>query len=88
MTEKNQPGAAYRTYPQALVKRRLPALMNAERFSLEQAAHNRDRYERLLRVVKRRGRSLGDILVREGLAHIWRGRRESWCGPRRAQITG
>ncbi len=60
-------------------QQRLHNLMNAERFSLVQGARNRDRYGRLLRTVKRGGRSLGAILVEEGLAHIWHGRRESWC---------
>jgi endonuclease YncB( thermonuclease family) len=39
-----------------------------------------DRYGRKLRVVTRNGRSLGDILVAEGLARRWDGRRRSWCG--------
>jgi len=39
----------------------------------------RDRYGRLLRVVVRNGRSIGDQLVAEGLARTWSGRREPWC---------
>jgi len=39
-----------------------------------------DRYGRKLRVVKRDGRSLGEILVAEGLARRWDGARRSWCG--------
>lgn len=39
-----------------------------------------DRYGRKLRVLVRSGRSLGDILVSEGLARTWTGRREPWCG--------
>ncbi len=38
-----------------------------------------DRYGRKLRVLVRDGRSLGDILVSEGLARTWSGRREPWC---------
>ena len=38
-----------------------------------------DRYGRKLRVVVRVGRSLGVILVSEGLARTWCGRREPWC---------
>jgi micrococcal nuclease len=38
-----------------------------------------DRYGRKLRVLIRDGRSLGDILVSEGLARTWSGRREPWC---------
>lgn len=38
-----------------------------------------DPYGRKLRVLMRDGRSLGDILVSEGLARTWSGRREPWC---------
>jgi endonuclease YncB( thermonuclease family) len=38
-----------------------------------------DRYGRKLRVLVRDGRSLGDVLVAEGLARTWSGRREPWC---------
>jgi endonuclease YncB( thermonuclease family) len=31
-------------------------------------------------VLVRDGRSLGDILVSEGLARTWSGRRQPWCG--------
>jgi endonuclease YncB( thermonuclease family) len=40
---------------------------------------DRDRYGRLLRVVLRDGRSLGDILIVEGLARRWNGARRPWC---------
>ena len=39
-----------------------------------------DKYGRKLRVIERNGRSLGDILVAEGLARRWNGVRRSWCG--------
>ena len=38
-----------------------------------------DKYGRKLRVLIRDGRSLGDILVSEGLARTWTGRRQPWC---------
>ncbi|THK37643.1 thermonuclease family protein [Ensifer sp. MPMI2T] len=38
-----------------------------------------DQYGRKLRVLVRDGRSLGDLLVEEGLARTWSGRREPWC---------
>jgi len=38
-----------------------------------------DCYGRKLRVLVRDGRSLGDILVSEGLARTWSGRRGPWC---------
>ena len=60
---------------------RLITLLNAGPFDLATAgSRDRDRYGRLLRVVTRRGRSLGQKLVAEGLAETWKGRRSSWCG--------
>lgn len=38
-----------------------------------------DRYGRTLALVTVNGRSVGDILVSEGLARTWSGRREPWC---------
>lgn len=40
---------------------------------------DRDRHGRQLRIVTRDGRSIGDVLVAEGLARTWSGRREGWC---------
>ena len=60
--------------------RRLIDLLNRGRFELVAGTRERDRYGRLLRVVSRNGRSLGDQLVAEGLAEPWRGRRSGWCG--------
>lgn len=39
----------------------------------------KDRYGRTLAVVTVNVRSVGDMLVSEGLARTWSGRRESWC---------
>lgn len=39
----------------------------------------RDRYGRTLAIVTVNGRSVGNILVSEGLARTWSGRREEWC---------
>ena len=39
----------------------------------------KDRYGRTLAVVTVNGVSAGDILVSEGLARKWSGRREPWC---------
>lgn len=61
--------------------RRLIALLNEGPFELAPYARERDHYGRLLKVVVRHGQSLGAVLVREGLAEPWRGRRSSWCGP-------
>ncbi len=59
--------------------RRLIGLLNRGPFDLRPAERDRDRYGRLLRIVVRNGRSLGEELVREGLAEPWRGRRSDWC---------
>jgi endonuclease YncB( thermonuclease family) len=58
---------------------RLKALLAAGPFELQRLGRDEDRYGRKLRVVTRGGRSLGDVLVAEGLARTWTGRREPWC---------
>lgn len=58
---------------------RLQALLNAGPVALEAADRDTDRYGRKLRVVTRGGRSLGGMLVDEGLARRWIGHREPWC---------
>lgn len=62
-----------------LATRRLLALLNAGPFSLAPAGRDRDVYGRKLRIVERGGRSIGEILVAEGLAHRWDGKRHPWC---------
>jgi micrococcal nuclease len=60
---------------------RLQTLLNDGPIQLRrEGSRDRDVYGRLLRTVHRDGRSLGDILVEEGLARPWRGRSEQWCG--------
>jgi endonuclease YncB( thermonuclease family) len=64
----------------AAATRRLIELLNAGPFTLSRwQDRDTDRYGRLLRVVTRRGESLGDRMTGEGLAEPWRGRRSSWC---------
>jgi len=59
---------------------RLLGLINEGPFELKGwPGRDADRYGRKLRVLVRDGRSLGDILVSEGLARTWSGRREPWC---------
>ena len=58
---------------------RLLALLNQGAFTLETVDRDRDPYGRLLRTVTRQGESVGAVLVREGLAEEWRGRRSGWC---------
>ncbi|HEX8620945.1 MAG TPA: thermonuclease family protein [Allosphingosinicella sp.] len=43
------------------------------------SGRDEDRYGRKLRIVTVGGRSVGDVLVAEGLARTWSGRREGWC---------
>ena len=58
---------------------RMEALLAEGPFELQRAGRDQDRYGRKLRVVTRGGRSLGDVLVAEGLARTWTGLREPWC---------
>jgi endonuclease YncB( thermonuclease family) len=59
---------------------RLMELVNAGPFEVQAwQGRDEDQYGRKLRVLVRDGRSLGDILVSEGLARTWTGRREPWC---------
>jgi micrococcal nuclease len=60
---------------------RLLELINAGPFELvNRGGRDEDRYGRKLRTIERAGRSLGEILVAEGLARRWDGARRSWCG--------
>jgi endonuclease YncB( thermonuclease family) len=61
---------------------RLRQLLNAGRFGLAvpPGGRSRDRYGRELRIVVRDGKSIGAVLVREGLAARWGGPKRSWCG--------
>jgi endonuclease YncB( thermonuclease family) len=58
---------------------RLRTWLNAGAFSLESAGRDTDRYGRSLRIVTRGGTSVGSVLVAEGLARPWEGRRRPWC---------
>lgn len=58
---------------------RLRALLNAGPFALEAIDRDEDVYGRKLRTVTRDGRSLGDVLVSEGLARRYGNGRRSWC---------
>lgn len=62
-----------------LARERLRVLLGEGPFELVRSGRDRDRFGRRLRVVVRDGRSLGDVLVSEGLARTWTGRREPWC---------
>lgn len=61
-------------------KRRLLGLMNAGPFEVVRSGtRDADKYGRKLRDIKRGGRSLGDILIAEGLASRWEGQHHAWC---------
>lgn len=77
--ETQQAGCAAERALGDRAKHRLLVLLNAGPFTLEIAGRPTDRYGRALRVAKRGGQSLGQQLVREGLADHWRGRRSDWC---------
>lgn len=59
---------------------RLIDLLNQGPFELHAwQGRDEDRYGRKLRVLIRNGKSIGDMLVSEGLARTWVGRRQPWC---------
>ena len=59
---------------------RMLDLVNAGPFEIvRKGRRDTDKYGRQLRDLQRDGRSLGDILIAEGLARRWDGRRHSWC---------
>jgi endonuclease YncB( thermonuclease family) len=67
---------------------RLLELMNAGPFRMtRRGGRDEDRYGRKLRVIERAGRSVGAILVAEGLARPWDGARRSWCASRSTETS-
>ncbi|REF66723.1 thermonuclease family protein [Paracoccus versutus] len=58
-------------------KFRLAELLKGRR--VEILRQGTDRYGRTLAAIRVEGRDVGDILVSEGLARTWAGRREPWC---------
>lgn len=59
---------------------RLIELVNIGPFEIKRLGdRDEDRYGRKLRVLLRDNRSLGDVLVSEGLARTWSSRRMPWC---------
>nr|CAD6612920.1 nuclease [Rhizobium sp. Khangiran2] len=64
----------------AKATQRMLQLVNAGPFEMKAwDGRDEDKYGRKLRFLVRDGRSLGDILVSEGLARRWAGRRQPWC---------
>lgn len=58
---------------------RMTALLNEGPFELGGYERDEDVYGRKLRILRRDGRSLGEVLVSEGLARKWDGARHGWC---------
>jgi endonuclease YncB( thermonuclease family) len=77
--ETSDPRCAHEAQLGARATARLQALLNAGAFTLESVDRDRDKYGRLLRTVTRGGESVGEVLVREGLAEEWQGFRRDWC---------
>ena len=77
--ETHPPRCAHEAELGARATRRLQALLSAGPIRLAIADRDTDRYGRKLRVVLRGGESLGGVLVAEGLARPWEGRRRPWC---------
>ena len=63
-----------------LTKRRLDDLLQSGPVTLyPNPPAKRDKYRRLLVHLLVNGEDVGRILIREGYARPWRGRREDWC---------
>ena len=59
---------------------RLRAMLNEGSFEMiPHRLQRTDSHGRELMVIERRGASIGDRLVEEGLAHRYLGSKESWC---------
>lgn len=59
---------------------RLSQLLSSGPFQLVRHDRDLDKYGRQLRIVIRDGHSIGRMLVGEGLARPWTGKRRPWCG--------
>lgn len=67
----------YETNLAQQAKNRLAALMEGQQVAIYR--QGTDPYGRTLAAVSINGVDAGDVLVREGLARTWSGRRETWC---------
>jgi endonuclease YncB( thermonuclease family) len=68
---------AYETNLAQRSKNRLAALLAGQRVEINR--RGADRYGRTLAALSVNGVDAGDLLVSEGLARTWSGRREPWC---------
>jgi len=60
-------------------KQRLLEILNSGPIFLQSTARDEDCFGRKLTVVFLGQRSVGDILIADGLAHKWNGSRRGWC---------
>ena len=77
--ETHPPRCAYEADLGDRATQRLSQLLSAGSFQLVRANRDVDKYGRQLRVVIRDGRSIGKMLVADGLARTWSGKRRPWC---------
>ncbi len=77
--EISQPACAAERRTGEMAKQRLLTLLNEGTFSLRNGPRDEDRYGRKLRIVERNHRSLGEMLVEDGLARRWNGPARNWC---------
>ncbi|MBH0238419.1 thermonuclease family protein [Methylobrevis sp. L22] len=77
--ETNPPRCAYEADLGRRATSRLQQLLAAGPIDLRRIDRDEDTYGRKLRIVMRDGQSIGRILVAEGLARTWTGRRQPWC---------
>jgi endonuclease YncB( thermonuclease family) len=77
--ETHPPRCSYEATLGRRATRRLLGLLNSGPLVLKTGLRDEDRYGRKLRTVYRDGRSIGNVLVSEGLARRWTGHREPWC---------
>jgi endonuclease YncB( thermonuclease family) len=77
--EIHAPGCASEARLGMEATHRLQSLLNGGPIDLRTTDRDQDRFGRKLRVVVRGGRSLGSVLISEGLAREWTGRRVPWC---------
>ncbi len=57
---------------------RLSQILSSQPFTVARSGY--DRYGRRLALISTGSGNVGDMLIRERLAHEWRGRKETWCG--------
>ena len=78
--ETHPPRCTYEAKLGQRATHRLRELLSSEPFEVKSYERDTDRYGRKLRIVARDGESIGGMLVTEGLARPWIGKRAPWCG--------